>query len=37
MSELIYPKLSYDIMGTVFEVYNELGCIYADSPNCPKS
>lgn len=30
MSELIYPKLSYDIIGAVFEVYNELGYGYQE-------
>jgi len=30
MSELIYPKLSYSIMGAVFEVYNELGYGYQE-------
>jgi len=24
MAELIYPKLSYEIIGTIFEVYNQL-------------
>ncbi len=26
MADLVYPKLSYEIVGVLFDVYNELGC-----------
>lgn len=30
MAELIYPKLSYEIIGSSFEVYNSIGSGYQE-------
>lgn len=30
MEKVIYPELSYQIMGILFEIHNELGCRYQE-------